>query len=237
MRISPDEAVLFEYGFIKINMTIVATWLVMTVMVVGSYLVTRKLSSGMHISRWQSTLEIIILGIKKQIHEIGLAKAEKYIGFLGTLFLFLFVSNLFTVLPVYEPPTSSLSTTVALSICVFFAVPFFNIREYGLLNYLKSYVKPNVFMLPLHVINEFSRTVALSVRLFGNMMSGVVILAILISIIPFFFPAVMSAFGLLTGTVQAYIYSILAAVFIAAAHESEEKTNHTDNPTITNTKQ
>jgi F-type H+-transporting ATPase subunit a len=226
MRISPDEVVLFEYGFVKINFTIVTTWFVMMVMVVGSYLITRKLSSGIHITRWQSTLEIIVLGIKQQIKDIGLSKAENYIGFLGTLFLFLFVSNLFTVLPLYEPPTSSLSTTAALSICVFFAVPIFNIKEHGLWNYLKSYVQPNVFMLPLHIINEFSRTVALSVRLFGNMMSGVVILAILVSIIPFFFPIVMSAFGLLTGTVQAYIYSILAAVFIAAAHESEEKNNH-----------
>lgn len=226
MKISTDEVIFFEYDFIKINFTIIATWFVMVIMVVGSYLITRRLSTGMKISRWQSALEIIVLGINKQIREIGLSKAENYIGFLGTLFLFLFVSNLLTVLPLYEPPTSSLSTTVALSICVFFAVPFFNIREYGVLSYFKSYVKPNVFMLPLHIINEFSRTVALSVRLFGNMMSGMVILAILVSIIPFFFPLIMSAFGLLTGTVQAYIFSILAAVFIAAAHETEEKNNH-----------
>ncbi len=226
MKISTDEVIFFEYDFIKINFTIVATWFVMIIMVIGSYLITRKLSSGIKISRWQNSLEIIILGINKQIKEIGLSKAESYISFLGTLFLFLFVSNLLTVLPLYEPPTSSLSTTAALSICVFFAVPFFNIREYGVFNYLKSYIKPNVFMLPLHIINEFSRTVALSVRLFGNMMSGMVILAIVVSIIPFFFPLVMSAFGLLTGTVQAYIFSILAAVFIAAAHETEEKTNH-----------
>ena len=226
MRISPDEIVFFEYDFIKINYTLVATWFVMAVMVAGSYLITRNLSSGVKISRWQNTLEIIILGIQKQIKEIGLSNANRYISFLGTLFLFLFISNLFTVFPLYEPPTGSLSTTAALSICVFIAVPIFNIREYGLKNYLKSYVKPNVFMLPLHVINEFSRTVALSVRLFGNMMSGAVILAILVSIIPLFFPLIMSAFGLLTGTVQAYIFSVLAAVFIAAAHETDKKNNH-----------
>ena len=226
MRISPDEVVLFQYGFVKINFTIATTWFIMVVMVVGAYLITRNLSSGVKISRWQSILEIILLGVLNQIKEIGLAKAERYIGFLGTLFLFLFMSNLLAILPLYEPPTSSLSTTAALAIAVFIAVPVFNIREYGIVNYLKSYIKPVFIMLPLHIINEFSRTVALAVRLFGNMMSGVVVIGIIVSIIPFFFPIVISALGLLTGTVQAYIFSILAAVFIAAAHESDEVLNH-----------
>ena len=226
MRISPDEVVLFQYGFVKINFTIATTWFIMVVMVVGAYLITRNLSSGVKISRWQSILEIILLGVLNQIKEIGLAKAERYIGFLGTLFLFLFMSNLLAILPLYEPPTSSLSTTAALAIAVSIAVPVFNIREYGIVNYLKSYIKPVFIMLPLHIINEFSRTVALAVRLFGNMMSGVVVIGIIVSIIPFFFPIVISALGLLTGTVQAYIFSILAAVFIAAAHESDEVLNH-----------
>jgi F-type H+-transporting ATPase subunit a len=217
MRMSADEEIFFQYGFVKINFTLVTTWIIMSVMVVGSILITRKLSSGTKISRWQNILEIIVLGIKNQIEEIGLKKAERYLSFLGTIFLFLFISNLFTLLPIYEPPTGSLSTTAALAVCVFFAVPVFNIGVFGFVAYLKSYLKPTFFMLPFHIINEFSRTVALAVRLFGNMMSGVVILAILISITPFVFPIVMSAFGLLIGTVQSYIFSILAAVFIAAA--------------------
>lgn len=224
MRISPDDIVLFEYGFVKLNATIVTTWILMLVMVIGSISITRKLVIGTKISRWQSTLEIIVIGIKNQIEEVGLHKSETYIGFLGTLFLFLFVSNLLTILPVYEPPTSSLSTTAALAISVFFAVPVFNIMEHGILNYLKSYVKPLFIMLPFHIISEFSRTLALAVRLFGNMMSGVMILGILITITPFIFPIVMTAFGLLTGTVQSYIFTILASVFIAAAaHESEKE--------------
>jgi F-type H+-transporting ATPase subunit a len=225
MRMSPDELVLFEHGFVKINFTIVTTWAIMLIMVVGSILATRKLSTGIKISRWQNILEIIVLGIKKQIEEIGLQKSRKYLGFLGTLFLFLFLANLMTILPVYEPPTGSLSTTAALAVCVFFAVPVFNIMEYGLLNYLKSYLKPSPFMLPFHIINEFTRTVALAVRLFGNMMSGVVILAILLSITPLVIPLVMNVFGLLVGTVQAYIFSTLATVFIAAAAQ-ESKKNH-----------
>ena len=222
MEISPDELIFYQIGFVKINATIVFTWMLMLLMTIGSMLVTRKLSYGMTRSRWQNILEVIVLEIKEQIEEIGLHKAEKYIGFIGTLFLFLFISNLLIILPVYKNPTSSLSTTSALAICVFFAVPTFNIMEHGLKNHLKSYIKPVFVMLPFHIISEFSRTVALAVRLFGNMMSGEIIVAILLTITPLVFPAIMSAFGLLVGTVQAYIFSILATVFIAAAaHESE----------------
>jgi F-type H+-transporting ATPase subunit a len=225
MRMSPDQEIFFHYGFVNINLTLVATWIVMLVMVAGSLLITRKLSSGMKISRWQNILEIIVLAIKEQIEDIGLKKAENYIGFLGTLFLFLFISNLLTILPVYEPPTASLSTTAALAVSVFFAVPVFNIIDYGFAGYLGSYFKPIFLMFPFHIITELSRTVALAVRLFGNMMSGAVILAILLSITPLVFPIVMSVFGLLVGTVQAYIFSSLATVFIAAAAQESKKEN------------
>lgn len=224
MRISPDDVILFEFGFVKLNLTIVTTWALMLFMVIGSFFITRKLVVGTKISRWQSILEMIVIGVKKQIEEVGLNNSKQYIGFLGTLFLFLLISNLLTVLPFYEPPTSSLSTTAALAIAVFFAVPVFNITEHGIVSYLKSYVKPLPIMLPFHIISEFSRTLALAVRLFGNMMSGVMILGILLTITPFIFPIVMTAFGLLTGSVQAYIFTILAAVFIAAAaHESDKE--------------
>ncbi len=223
MEISPDEMIFYEIGFVKINATIVFTWFLIVLMTIGSVMITRNLKSGIHISRWQNILEIIVLGIKKQIIDVGLYKAEKYIGFIGTLFLFLFISNLLIVLPGYKNPTSSLSTTSALAVSVFFAVPLFNILENGLINHLKTYIKPVFVMLPFHIISEFSRTVALAVRLFGNMMSGEVIVAILLTITPLVFPAIMSAFGLLVGTVQAYIFSVLATVFIAAAaHESEK---------------
>lgn len=222
MRISPDQEIFFQYGFFKINFTMVTTWIIMAIMVIGSILITRRLKHGTKISRWQNILEIIVLGIKGQIEEIGLKNSRKYMAFLGTLFLFLFISNLMIILPLYEPPTGSLSTTAALAVSVFFAVPMFNIREFGLINYLKGYLKPTFFMLPFHIINEFSRTVALAVRLFGNMMSGTVIVAILLAITPLVFPIIMSVFGLLVGTVQAYIFTILATVFIAAAAQESK---------------
>ncbi len=230
MRLTPDELIFWQYGFFKLNATIVYTWGLMLLLAAGSKLITRKLSTGLNRSNWQNLLEIVVTGIEKQIEEVGLSQPQKYIGFLGTLFLFIAAASLCTILPGYEPPTGSLSTTVALALCVFVAVPFFGITEHGVGNYLKSYIEPTAIMLPFNIISEVSRTLALAVRLFGNMMSGAMIIAILLTITPLIFPIIMTALGLLTGMVQAYIFSILAAVYIAAATrvntpKSKQETN------------
>lgn len=217
MRLSPDELIFWQSGFFKLNATIVFTWGLMFLLAVGSKLITRRLSMELERSRWQSLLEIIITTIEKQIEEIGLSQPRKYIGFLGTLFLFVATAALCTVIPGYQPPTGSLSTTAALALCVFVAVPLFGMAQQGLGPYLASYTKPTFIMLPFNIISEISRTLALAIRLFGNMMSGAMILGILLSITPFIFPIVMTVLGLLTGMVQAYIFFILAAVYIAAA--------------------
>jgi F-type H+-transporting ATPase subunit a len=217
MRLSPDEIIFWQHGFLTLNATIVSTWGLMLVLVVGSRLITRRLSVGLERSRWQNLLEIIIIGIEQHIKEVGLGQPRKYLGFLGTLFLFVGAASLGTVIPGYEPPTGSLSTTAALALCVFVAVPFFGIEEQGVGGYLRSYARPTFIMLPFNLIGELSRTLALAVRLFGNMMSGAMIVGILLTITPFIFPIVMTALGLLTGMVQAYIFSILAAVNSAAA--------------------
>ena len=221
MRLSPDEIVFWQAGeLIKLNATIVFTWVLMLVLVAGSMLVTRRLSRDLHRSRWQNLLEIIVTAIEKQIEEVGLSQPRRYLGFLGTIVLFVALASLCTIIPGYVPPTSSLSTTAALALCVFIAVPLFGIAEQGLRRYLMAYLQPNFIMLPFNIISEVSRTLALAVRLFGNMMSGAIIVGILLSITPFLFPIVMSLLGLLTGMVQAYIFSILAAVYIAAATRS-----------------
>ncbi|MEI6520488.1 MAG: F0F1 ATP synthase subunit A [bacterium] len=217
MHLSPDEVIYWQYGIFKLNATIVMTWGLMLVLAIGAKLITQNISTSMERTRWQNLLEIIVTSIEKQIEDVGLSQPQKYIGFLGTLFLFIATANLFTIFPWYEPPTGSLSTTAALALCVFVAVPFFGIQQQGIVNYLKSYLHPTVIMMPFHIISEFSRTLALAIRLFGNMMSGVMIVAILISISPFFFPVIMTLLGLLTGMVQAYIFSILATVYITAA--------------------
>ncbi len=217
MHLSPDEILYWQYGPLKLNATIVFTWALMLLLAVAAKLITRKLSTELTRAPWQNFLEMIVTAIEKQIGDVGIPHPRRYIAFLGTLFLFLAIASLCTVIPGYEPPTGSLSTTVALALCVFVAVPFFGIKEQGLGGYFESYVKPTFIMLPFNVISELSRTMALAVRLFGNMMSGAMILAILLTIAPFVFPVLMTALGLLTGMVQAYIFSILAAVYIAAA--------------------
>jgi F-type H+-transporting ATPase subunit a len=222
MQLSPDETVFWQAGFVKLNATIVFTWGLMLVLAVGSRLITRKLSRDLQRSRWQNFLEIIVTKLEQQIEEVGLRNPRQYLGFLGTLFLFVATANLCTVIPGYEPPTGSLSTTTALALCVLVAVPLFGIAERGMVGYLKSYIEPTFIMLPFNIISELSRTLALAVRLFGNMMSGSMIIAILLTITPFLFPIVMTALGLLTGMVQAYIFFILATVYIAAATRTRE---------------
>lgn len=220
MHLSPDDVIYWQYGFFKINATIAFTWALMLFLALGSKLVTRRLSRGLERSGWQNLLEIVVTGITTQLGEVGLIQPRKYLGFVGTLFLFVASATLFTIVPGYEPPTGSLSTTTALAICVFIAVPLFGIADCGLGEYLRAYTKPTFIMLPFNIVSELSRTLALAARLFGNMMSGTMILAILLTITPFLFPIALSALGLLTGMVQAYIFSILAAVYIAAATRS-----------------
>jgi len=217
MRLTPDEIIYWQFGFFKLNATLMFTWGLMLVLTVGSRLITRKLATGLQRSRWQNLLEIVVTAVEQQIAEVGLQQPRRYLGFLGTLFLFVAAASLCTIIPGYEPPTGSLSTTTALALCVFVAVPFFGIAEQGMGGYLNSYLQPTFIMLPFNIISEISRTLALAVRLFGNMMSGAMIIAILLTITPLIFPIIMTVLGLLTGLVQAYIFSILAAVYIAAA--------------------
>jgi F-type H+-transporting ATPase subunit a len=221
MRLSTDQLIFWQDGFFKLNATIVYTWGLMLVLAVGAKLITRGLATEIAISRWQCVLEIIVTSMKTQIEEVGLKRPIKYLGFVGTLFLFIAIANIFTIFPGYEPPTGSLSTTTALALCVFVAVPLYGVEERGWRGYLKSYMEPSLIMLPFNIMGEFTRTLALAVRLFGNMMSGTMILGILLIVTPFIFPTIMSALGLLTGMVQAYIFSILALVYIAAATGTE----------------
>lgn len=222
MRLSPDDIIFWQHGFFKLNATIVATWALMLALVIGSRLITRQLTTGLERSRWQNLLETIVTLIEKQIEEVGLSHPRKYLPFLATLFLYVALAALCTILPGYEPPTGSLSTTAALALCVFVAVPLFGIAEQGPRGYFRAYLEPTFLMLPFNIVSELSRTLALAVRLFGNMMSGTMILGILLLITPLIFPIVLTALGLLTGMVQAYIFFILATVYIAAATRARE---------------
>mgnify|MGYP001363610182 CR=1 FL=1 len=222
MDITPDSIVIWQWGPLALNATILFTWLVMALLVLVSRLITRNLSSDVRLSRGQNLLETLVVAIRNQIREVSQQDPDRYLPFVGTLFLFIAVSNLLIIVPGYYPPTGSLSTTTALAICVFVAVPLFGIAQQGLAGYLRQYLQPSVLMLPFNVIGEFSRTLALAVRLFGNVMSGTIIVAILLAIVPLFFPIVIQAFGLLTGLIQAYIFAILAMVYIASATRAHQ---------------
>ncbi len=231
MRISPDSIILWQWGPLHINATIAFTWLVMLLLAGGSWLITRRLSTGPDISRWQNLLEVLVTGMRDQIRAVSRRDTAVYLPFVGTLFIFVLVANLLIIIPGYRPPTGSLSTTTALAICVLVAVPAYGIAYEGPLNYLRHYIKPTPLMLPFNLIGEISRTIALAVRLYGNVMSGTVIAAILLTLAPFFFPVILQLLGLITGTIQAYIFAILATVYIASATAAQKGISDTEDTT------
>ncbi len=224
MEISPDITTYWTYGPFKLNATIVYTWLTMALLVGVSWLVTRNLTSDEQLTRGQNLLEVLVQALYDQIGEISQQRPERYLPFIGTLFIFIATSNLLAIVPGYRPPTGSLSTTTALALCVFIAVPLYGVSHLGWKTYLKQYTRPTPIMLPFNIIGELSRTLALAVRLFGNVMSGSMIVAVLIAIAPLFFPIVMQLFGLVTGLIQAYIFAVLAMVYIASATQVQGET-------------
>mgnify|MGYP006289660211 CR=1 FL=1 len=229
MQPTPDSLIFWEKGFITINGTIVFTWAVMAVLVLVSVLATRNLSGGKKISRWQNLLEIIVGGVRSQMREMLGRGGMRYLAFIGTLFLFISVANLMSMLPFYDPPTGSFSLTAALAIVVFVAVPVFGITERGVGGYLKHYLQPSPLMLPFNIISEISRTLSLAVRLFGNIMSGTMIVGVLLSIAPILVPLIMEVLGLLIGQIQAYIFAALATVYIGSALRSQDEQDKKNN--------
>lgn len=217
MELTPDDTIIFAIGSFAINATILFTWIVMALLTGISLLITWNLRPDVPPDRWRTTLEAIVLTIQGQIDEISARPDRRLLYFAGTLFLFIVTSNLLMIIPGWRPPTASLSTTVALALSVLVAVPLFGIGSRGIGGYLRTYIEPNIIMLPFNIIGEASRGISLAIRLYGNVMSGAVIAAILLGVAPFFFPVVMNMLGLLTGVIQAYIFAILATVYISSA--------------------
>ena len=226
MNISTDHIIFWQGEWFRLNGTIVYSWLVMTILLIGSYLVTKKLAVKPPLSRWQTTVEIIIEQIQLQIKEASGQESEELLHFMVTLFLFIAMANLVGIFPSIQSPIGSLSTTTALALAVFVAVPFYGIKTIGIRNYLRHYLQPTPLMLPFNLISEVSRTVSLAIRLFGNIMSTSLLVAILLSIVPVFVPSIMDLFGLLVGEIQAYVFAILAMVYIASGMSIQK--NKTD---------
>jgi F-type H+-transporting ATPase subunit a len=215
--ISPDQVVYAKWGVVTINATLVYTWATIAIIAITVHLITRKLIVSGKRTRGQQFLEWAVDAMKSEIGQAMNRDPRPYLPFIAGLFLFIAVANILAVVPGYVSPTASLSTTAALALCVFLAVPVFGMTSQGIGRYLKSYLEPFWLMLPFNLIGELSRTLALAVRLFGNMMSAGKVAAILLAVTPLLFPVIMNLFGLLTGLVQAYIFAILATVYIASA--------------------
>lgn len=237
MPFSPDATILWAWGPVKISLTLAATWLVMALLACGSWLISRRFEAERAPSRWQLALEMVVERMRDQVREAGAEDPDPYLAFVGTLFLFIAGSAIVSILPGCPAPTASLSTTAALAAAVFVAIPAYAVAARGWREYLRDYVRPTPLMLPFHVVGELSRTLALAVRLFGNMMSGQLVVAIVLSIVPFLFPAVLQAFGLLIGVIQAYVFGMLALVYVlsavrthAADRPGEERSTGEGNP-------
>ena len=227
-QISPDQVILWSWGFITLNVTILYTWLVMAILIFISWLATRNISSEMNVSRWQHFLEVVVSVVRSEISEMTKKGPDNYVPLIGTLFLFICTSNVLAVVPGFVAPTSSITTTASLALCVFIAVPYYGISRNGLFHYLKEYFQPTFIFFPFHVMGELSRTLALTVRLFGNIMSHEKVIGILLAVTPLLFPVIMQVLGLLIGVIQAYIFAILSMVYIASALAEEDHHAHVE---------
>jgi F-type H+-transporting ATPase subunit a len=204
---------LFHAGPVPITLPVVVTWVIMAVLVLGGWLATRKLS--LVPSATQAAFELIVDTVDGQIRETMRVEPGPYRAFIGTLFAFIFVANWSSLVPGVEPPTAHLETDAALALLVFVAVIWFGIRAVGLRGYLATFAFPSPIMIPLNFLESLTRTFSLLVRLFGNVMSGVFVIGIILSLAGLLVPIPLMALDLLTGAVQAYIFAILAMVFIA----------------------
>lgn len=205
----------FHLGPAVITEPVVVTWGLMAVIVAGALVTSRRLR--LDAGPWQTVVELFVTTAQAQIRETMRTKPEPYLAFLGTLFLFILGANLMSLVPGLEPPTAYIETDAALALVVFCAIHAYGVRARGLGGYLAEFVRPTWIMLPLNLVSEITRIFSLMVRLFGNVMSGVFIIGILLSLMGLLVPVPFMALELLTGLIQAYIFTVLAMVFIGGA--------------------
>jgi F-type H+-transporting ATPase subunit a len=228
MRSPLSSIALFSLGPIPISEGVVTTWAIMLVMVLGGILVSRNLSFSP--SKTQALFELIVETVDSQIRDTMRAEPAPYRAFIGTLFAFIFVANWSSLVPGVEPPTAHLETDAALALLVFLAAIWFGIRVGGVRGYFSTFASPSPIMIPLNFIESLTRTFSLLVRLFGNVMSGVFVIGIVLSLAGLLVPIPLMALDLLTGAVQAYIFGVLAMVFIAGTVSEGRPAQDTSSP-------
>ncbi|WOJ91332.1 F0F1 ATP synthase subunit A [Methylocapsa polymorpha] len=207
--------VLFQLGPVPVTQPVATTWAIMLVLSVVCWLVTRRLQ--LRPNRRQAAIELVVTSVIGQIEDVVGKDPRPFLPLLGTLFIFLVAANLSGLLPGAAAPTSKLETPAALAFIVFLSVHFFGIRARGVLGYLASFAEPKLIMLPLNIVSEATRTFSLMVRLFGNVMSGEFVIALVVALAGLFVPIPLMVLEILVGVVQAYIFTVLATVFIGAA--------------------
>lgn len=217
---SPLESVaLFHVGPVPIGASVVVTWVLMAVLLAGAIVLRRRLA--LRPSAMQSACELLVEVLDGQIRDTMRVAPAPYRAFIGTLFVYIFLANWSSLVPGVEPPTAQLETDAALALLVFLAIIWYGVRAVGLRGYLKTFASPSPVMIPLNFIESLTRAFSLLVRLFGNVMSGVFVIGIVGSLAGLLVPIPLMALDLLTGAVQAYIFAVLAMVFIASAVSDE----------------
>jgi F-type H+-transporting ATPase subunit a len=214
-----ESRIAFHIGPVPVTEPVVTTWAIMVVMVVGAAYLARRLTLVPPAT--QATLEGLVAAVDAQVREILRGEPAPYRGFVGTLFTFILLANWSSIIPGVDPPTAHVETDAALALLVFIAVIVYGIRVGGLRGYFRHFASPSVFMIPLNFVETISRSFSMLVRLFGNVMSGVVLIGVVASLARLFVPIPLMALDLLTGAIQAYIFAILAAVFISDAVSPE----------------
>ena len=207
--------VAFMVGPVPVTEPVVVTWGLIGLLTLAALFARSRLS--LLPSRRQAALELIVTAMQNLIRDTMRAAPEPYLPLIGTIFTFVLLANWSSLVPGIEPPTASLETDAALALIVFVAVIYFGIRARGLGAYLKTFAEPTFVMVPLNIVETFTRTLSLIVRLFGNVMSGVFVVGIVLSLAGLLVPIPLMALELLTGAVQAYIFTVLAMVFIGGA--------------------
>lgn len=213
------QALSFDLGALHVGATVIGTWLVMALLAVSSWLGTRHLSVAAP-SRAQAALEGAVLALQAAIEDAAPGQARRLLPFIGTLWLFIGSANLLGLVPGLSSPTSDLSLALALALLVFLAVPWYAIRVDGARAYLRHYVDPNPLLLPFHVLSEVTRTLALAIRLFGNMMSLEMAALLVLLVAGFLAPVPLLMLHVVEALVQAYIFGTLALVYVAGALQS-----------------
>ena len=240
IQLSTDTMVLFQHGFFKINWTMIAQWVAIGVLVCFAKIAARYFNGALKPSKTELFGETLINLIRGQVDSLSSGVSTiTFLPYVATLFLFILTCNLMDIIPFFNAPTTSLSMTGGLALTLFFSAPYYGAKKLGILRYLKTYIEPAFFMLPFNIIGNVTKVLSMSMRLYGNILSGSIIAAVLLALVPYLFPVIMQTLGLLTGSIQAFVFAAIATVTISSgmAVDDDQKPSPPSHPQPTTKKE